>query len=81
MDLQNTFYVLAIIFMAVNLLLLIAIAVGAFILVKKVSELKTDIENKIEMLKSRPAEIAANLGAAMADSAVRKISKIVSKRR
>lgn len=72
MDLQTVFYTLGIIFMSLSILILVGLFILVFFLWRKISQFQTMIEEKIEDIKSRPAEIAGELGAAMVDKAVKK---------
>lgn len=48
MDLENTFYIMGIVYMALNILLLIGIVVLLFYIKKKVSDVYDQIESKID---------------------------------
>jgi flagellar biogenesis protein FliO len=48
MDLQNTFYVLGIVFMSLSLLILVGIIVLLFYIKKKVASIHAEIEAKID---------------------------------
>jgi cell shape-determining protein MreC len=84
MDLQNTFYVVAIVFMTLFILLFIGVVVLMFVIQRKLSALYTSIDEKISSVKyamDRPREIAASIGAAVADKAINSIGKMTSKKR
>ena len=55
MTLENTFYVLGIIFMILNIAILVGIVVGVFFIKKKIEEIQRNIEDKIATVK----EVAA----------------------
>lgn len=66
MTLENTFYVLGIIFMVMNIAILIGIIIGVFYIKKKIEEIHLSIEEKIETVKevtSQPAALARGAGA------------------
>lgn len=72
MDIQNTYYVLGIIFMTLSIILLVGMLVLVFYIWRKVSQMQQFIEEKIDDLTNRPGEIAGELGAAMVHKAVKK---------
>lgn len=66
MTLENTFYVLGIIFMVLNIAILVGIVVGVFFIKKKIEEIQQNVEEKIATVKevtSQPAELARGMGA------------------
>lgn len=82
MALQDIFYIVGIVFMTVYLVLLIAIVVVLLYLRKKVAEFQTTVEEKFEIVKtvlSHPADVATSVGAAMASSALKKLSNLGKK--
>jgi len=69
MTLENTFYVLGIIFMVLNIAILVGIVVGVFFIKKKIEEIQQNVEEKIATVKevtSQPAELARGMGAVVA---------------
>jgi hypothetical protein len=69
MTLENTFYVLGIIFMVLNIAILVGIVVGVFFIKKKIEEIQQNVEEKIATVKevtSQPAELARGMGAIVA---------------
>jgi Sec-independent protein translocase protein TatA len=78
MDLQNTFYIVGIIYMTLYTLLLIAVIVLLIYIKKKVTELTENIQEKINTIQdmaSHPKETAASFGAAVAQTAFEKVSR------
>jgi hypothetical protein len=71
--LQETFYIMGIVYMAITFLILIALVVVAFIIKSKINKIHATIEEKINMvtgLAERGGELSA-----MATSAVLKQAK------
>ncbi len=69
MTLQNTFYILGIIFMVMNIAILLGMVVGIFIIKKKIEEIHKAIEEKIATVKevtSQPAMMARGAGSTAA---------------
>lgn len=65
MTLENTFYVLGIIFMVINIAILLGIVIGIFFIKKKIEEIHQNIEEKIDTVKevtSQPAMLARGAG-------------------
>ena len=80
MMLQNTFYIIGIICMTLYTLLLIAIVVLLFYIKKKISDVSKNVEEKIREVKeivSHPKEVAASVGAAVADTALHQAAKMM----
>jgi Sec-independent protein translocase protein TatA len=78
MDLQNTFYIVGIIYMTLYTLLLIAVIILLLYIKKKVTELTDNIQEKVETIQdmaSHPKETAASIRAAVAQTAFEKVSK------
>lgn len=76
MDLQTVFYTLGIIFYIFSILILMGIAVGIFFMYRKVNQIYKEIDEKISYVKrlaNDPAELAANMGAAVASSTIGKL--------
>lgn len=80
MDLQNTFYVLAIIYMVLGIVILIGIGVGIFFIKKKIDEIQKMIQEKINAF-SQPAEMAMNMGSVVAGAAIEKVKSMISGRK
>lgn len=67
MDLQNTFYLMAIILMSFGIVLLIAAVVLLFYIRKKIADLHHYVEEKVDDVVGvamRPVEKIANIGSA-----------------
>lgn len=80
MTLESFFYVYAIIFMTLCFAMLIAIVVAVFYMKSKIDEIQHQIETKIENLKSKPQEIAMDLGTTVALKAIKGIQNFVTKK-
>jgi uncharacterized membrane protein len=76
MDLQNTFYTLAIIFMILGIILLIGIAVLLFYIKNKISDIHENVNQKINKFVE-PAEIAMGIGSVVAEGAAKKVRKLL----
>lgn len=66
MTLENTFYVLGIIFMVMNIAILIGLVIAVFYIKKKIEEISLMVDEKIETVKevvSAPAVLAEGAGA------------------
>ncbi len=84
MTLQNTFYVIGIICMTLYTLLLIAIVVLLFYIKAKITEVTKQVQaefNQIKEIVSHPKEVAANVGAAMASTALHEASKLMQRKK
>ncbi len=76
--LQSAFYTIGIICMTLYTLLLIAIVILLFYIKKKINEFTDSFHDKIETVKeitSHPKEVAASVGAAVADTAITKATQ------
>lgn len=78
MSLQNFYYVYAIIFMTLYLLLLIAGVVGVFYIKHRIDELTKMVGDKIDDLKQKPADVAMDLGTSVALGAIKRLRKIIT---
>lgn len=79
MDLQNTFYTLAIIFMVLGIVLLIGIAVLLFYIKNKIAEIHENVNDKINKFVE-PAEIAMGMGSVIAEGAAKKVRKLLKRK-
>jgi hypothetical protein len=52
MDLQDTFYVLAIVYMSLMLLITIALAIAVFIIKKKINDIHQKIDAKLAVVNN-----------------------------
>lgn len=76
MDLQTVFYSLGIIFYVLSILILLGIGVGVFMVYRKINQIYKEVDDKIKLVKSiaaDPSELAANMGAAVAHTAIGKL--------
>jgi hypothetical protein len=84
MNIQNTFYILGIIYMTLYTLLLIAVVILLFYIKKRINDAVSDIKNKLEIAKdiiSHPKEIAAEVGRAVTATALDKASEFLKNRK
>jgi len=82
--LQDTFYIVGIICMTLYTLLLIAVVLLLIYIKNKISEFTENVQEKIETVKeitSHPKEVAASVGAAVADTALTKASQMVKSKK
>lgn len=77
MGLQNFFYIFAIVFMSLYLIILIIVVVGVFYIKSKIDALYNTIESKLDDLKHKPADVAMDLGTSVALGILKKIRKLV----
>lgn len=84
MSLQDTFYVVAIAFMVLHILLLIGIAIILFIIKRKISEVTNNVEERFYSIKDaffNPGEIVRGIGTIVANKAFEKISNFAQNKR
>jgi len=77
--LQEAFYIIAIIFMAVMFILLIALVAAVFVIRNKINRIERQIENRINMV-TNIAEKGGEVAAAVVGAATRKAKRAISKR-
>lgn len=70
MDLQDTFYILGIIYMGLMLLIMIGLVMAIFIIKAKINAIQRNIEDKLHTV-TNIAHIAQNLGSEVAEKAKR----------
>jgi hypothetical protein len=83
MSLQDIYYVMSIVYMTILCVIAIAVAVLLFYIMKKIADLSRAVDQQIERLNrltADPADTAANFGAAVANTAINRISKIIKKK-
>ena len=83
MDLQNTFYLMAIIFMSLLIIITLAVAVILFYIMKKIADVQKAIDKQIDRLNrftADPADTAANIGAAVANTAINQVKRMIKKK-
>lgn len=84
MSLENVFYIMAIFYMVLGIILLFALVVGVFYIKKKVDDLQKSIEKKMDMVQKivhNPAETAIDIGASLAESAIEKFKNVMEKKK
>jgi hypothetical protein len=78
MNLENVFYVLAIIFMILQIAIMIGLVIAILIIKKKIDQIHAQIQDKIDSvaaLTSKPAQVAYKIGGSLASI----LSKFVKK--
>lgn len=83
MELQTTFYILGIIFMAVMLILLIALVIAVFVIRGKIVAIEKQIQDKIDQVANiadRGTEIAAAVGAKAVETAAHAVKGMLDGR-
>ena len=83
MSLQDTFYLITIIMEVLAIVLLAALVVFVFFMMKKIGQLSDNINRKIDAagkIVEDPADIAMDVGAALAVSSISKIKKLLKKK-
>lgn len=76
MALENLFYIVALFYMGMGIVLLIALVFAVFFIKKKVMDLERTFEEKLGMVAEaarHPGEAAMGIGASLAEKAVEKI--------
>lgn len=82
MDLQNTFYFLAIVFMGLSITILIGIVVLLVYIMKVIKDIHKNISEKIDMLGKRATEsssLAVDIGTAVAGTVITKAKQAFRK--
>lgn len=77
--LQEAFYIIAIIFMGVMFILLIALVAAVFVIRNKINRIERQIENRINMV-TNIAERGGEVAAAVVGAAARKAKRAVNRR-
>jgi cell division protein FtsL len=77
--LQEAFYIIAIIFMGVMFILIIALVAAVFVIRSKVNRIQRTIEDKVHMVTT-VAEKGGEIAALAAGGVVRKARKALGKR-
>jgi len=83
MTLQNTFYVLGIVFMSLSILLLIAMVIATFYIKSKIAKIQEIIEEKLNLARhvaNHPSDIAVDLGTVVASKAIKKAKSFLNKK-
>jgi len=82
MDLQNTFYIVAIVFMTVATIISFSILIFLIYSMKKVSSLIDILEvnlKKAENMVSHPQETASAIGSAVVDTTISRVEEMIGK--
>jgi Na+-transporting methylmalonyl-CoA/oxaloacetate decarboxylase gamma subunit len=77
--LQEAFYIIAIVFMGVMFILLIALVAAVFVIRNKINKIQDQIENRINMV-ANIAERGGEVAAAVVGAAARKARRAVARR-
>ena len=78
MELQNTFYVLGIIYMVLNIAILVAIGMGILVISRKVFDIHKQVTEKLKAAEEaikHPEGILANVGMAIFRAGLRGIKQ------
>ncbi len=84
MHIQDIFYLLGSVMMTMGILLLLGVVIILFYIKKKISDIYDNIEKKINQVSniaSHSGDIAASIGATLAEGAVRGVKNMTSKKR
>lgn len=77
--LQEAFYIIAIVFMGVMFVLIIALVTAVFVIRNKVNHIQQQIEDRINMV-TNIAEKGGEVAAAVVGAAARKARRAINKR-
>jgi hypothetical protein len=80
MTLENVFYTVGIFFFLLNIILLLGIVFILLYIRKKVTDVSRLIEEKVDMVTSRPVEVATGLGVSLADFLFKRAAKSARKK-
>ncbi len=83
MSIQDVFYLFGIVYMILGVILMIIIGVVLITIKNRINDLHTLVDKKIEQLNrftEDPADMAFNVGAKMANVAVKKVKEAISKK-
>ena len=78
MQLQQTFYIIAILYMLIQIVFWLGVSIILFALYRKVSELSDNVANKIDRVSevlSHPGDLAAKAGASIFQSIMQKVTR------
>jgi hypothetical protein len=84
MDLQNTFYLLGIIFMSFSILILLSIVVLLFLIINGIRGIHKNINDKIDLFAERAtssSNLAVDIGTAVAGSVIKKAKQAFDKQK
>lgn len=80
MTLENLFYIVALFYMGMGIVLLIALVFAVFFIKKKVMDLEKTFEDKLGIIADaarHPGEAAMGIGASFAEKAIDKIKEVM----
>lgn len=83
MSIQDIFYIFGIVYMVMGIVLMIIIGVVLIIIKNRINDLHTLVDKKVEMINriaNDPTDMAFNVGAKMANVAVKKVKEAISKK-
>ena len=83
MSLQDVYYLTNIIVMILAIILLAALVILVFFIKSKIGQLAENINHRVDevgKIMEDPADVAADIGAAMAEKGIRKIKKIINEK-
>ncbi len=80
MNLQDWFYVVAIIFMIINIILFLTAVIALWYIKNKITQIREDLAENIENWMVKPAETAMNIGAAVASIAIKRVKKLINRK-
>lgn len=81
-QLQNTFYIIGIIYMIINILLLLGIGIGIYFVAKAVMDIHKQVSLKIkevEYIIQHPEEKLAEVGTSILKASLRNVKKVFQK--
>lgn len=79
MNLENIFYTLAIIYMVFGIIISIALVVAVFYIKNKIESISNNVEEQINRVKENPGDVAMDIGATIAASAINHVKKMLTR--
>jgi hypothetical protein len=83
MSIQDIFYLFGIVYMVLGIVLMIIIGTVLIIIKNRINDLHTMVDKKMELINrftEDPTDMAFNVGAKMANVAVKKVKEAISKK-
>ncbi len=83
MSIQDVFYLFGIVYMVMGIILMIIIGVVLIIIKNRINDLHTLVDKKMELFNrftNDPSDMAFNVGAKVANVAVKKVKEAISKK-
>ena len=80
MDLQNTFYLLGIIFMTLSITILLGIVAILFLIMKGIRDIAKNVNDKIDLVAEKAtatSNLAVDVGTAVAGSLIRRAKEAI----